>query len=397
MALVYVGLMVLAVVLAAVPILMVGALLLVWAGVSVIELDWLASIFEKGFAAHRAHRNAIEAMGEKPEFTKVKRRGGLTVYIGEIDGREVVVDSILVSSGNSSRRVERIRMQCDDLPKDLVLHREGLGSDLWKMVAGTDEVLGDRDFDRRVVLRGSRGDVTARLNEEVRGIVREMLSKRISLEAGKLSFVLSGRYKSVQDLEEIIEQMRRAANALAGTGEPEEQLLYSNVCSDSDPEVRARNLGMLAMDHPESEALRLGLKAVLGEAVGHGGPLDQTQEAAFLELLAAPARGDSVVPLEQQVAAAIGLGLGASGAAVPFLRDWAGPFSQELFYAKRVAHLAVAAIQKRVGPVEGGALSLSAVPMGAVSVAEGQGGELSVAEEEERRKKQGAAAKKGRV
>ena len=65
----------------------------------------------------------------------------------------------------------------------------------------------------------------------------------------------------------------------------------------------------------------------------------------------------------------------------------------EQHYAKRAAHLAVAAIQQRVGPIQGGALSLSEVPMGAVSVADGQGGELSVVEQEEQRKKQGAALK----
>ena len=62
---------------------------------------------------------------------------------------------------------------------------------------------------------------------------------------------------------------------------------------------------------------------------------------------------------------------------------------------KRLADKAVAAIQLRIGPVDGGGLSLAHGSSGALSEVEGQGGELSLAEQEARRKKR-AAAQKGR-
>ena len=354
----------------------------------------LSSAIERRDAAQGAHERALRDLAEKPAFTEKKKRWGAGALVTEIAGREVVVDWFRVSTGKSSQRVERIEMRCEDLSRDIVLKREDFDSDLWRLVGGSDEVLGDSDFDQRVVVRGNRGEVTAKLNQETRSIIREMISAGIVLERNKLTRIERGLYESVEEIEEIIELMRRAANALADTGEPEEQLLYNNVCVDSDPEVRARNLGMLFVDHSETEPLRDALKAVLGESHGPGA-LDEAQEAAFMELLAVPERGEPEVPLDRQVAAVIVLGMGGSGSSVPFLRDWASPFPQEQHYAKRVAYLAVAAIQKRVGPVEGGTLSLSEVPMGAVSVAQGQGGELSIAEQEERRKKQ-AAALKGR-
>jgi hypothetical protein len=387
-----VGLAVLVVAISAVPILGGVAGLSIWGGIHLMRQ--LEFAFEGQYAARRAHERALRDLAEKPEFTEKKKRWGADALLTEIDGREVVVDWFRVSTGKSSTRVERIEMRCADLSRDIVLKREDFDSDLWRLVGGSDEVLGDSDFDQRVVVRGNRGEVTAKLNQETRAIIRELISAGIVLEGKKLTRIERGLYESVEEIEEIIELMRRAANALADTGEPEEQLLYNNVCSDSDPEVRARNLGMLFVDHSETEALRDALKAVLGESHGPGA-LDEAQEAAFMELLAAPERGKPEVPLDRQVAAAIVLGMGGSGSSVPFLRDWASPFPLEQHYAKRVAHLAVAAIQKRVGPVEGGTLSLSEVPMGAVSVAQGQGGELSIAEQEERRKKQ-AAALKGR-
>ena len=386
-----IGLVLLIAAIAAVPVVsgLAGLTTYFWVSLlreikALVDRD-IASIHERVHRTWERRSEAIKQLADRPGF----RLKTDQLAVGEIDGRLVEVDVFGYADG---KYFTRIVMHCDESLRNMVLKPEDFGSTYLKFIEGTDEVLGDSDFDQKVVARGGRGPVTAKLSEEARSIVLEIISGGTVLEGQKLTRTRGRHYKSVEEIEEVIESMRRVANALADTGEPEEQLLYNNVCVDSGPEVRARNLGMLAVDHPETEALRDGLKAVLGEDY-RPGALDEAQEAAFMELLAAPERGKPEVPLDRQVAAAIVLGMGGSGSAVPFLRDWASPFPLEQHYAKRVGHLAVAGIQKRVGPIEGGALSLSEVPMGAVSVAQGQGGELSVAEEEARRKKQGAALK----
>ena len=99
------------------------------------------------------------------------------------------------------------------------------------------------------------------------------------------------------------------------------------------------------------------------------------------------------VGLDRQAAAAILLGLWGTTEAVPNLRAWASEQGEDRDFLKRTAHQSVAAIQARVGPVDGGSLSMTEAAVGALSEAEGQGGELSVAEEEARRKLLAAAAK----
>ena len=69
-----------------------------------------------------------------------------------------------------------------DLPIELSLKAEGMGTNLWKMVAGSDEVLGDESFDALALVRGGEAEVTAKLNEPSREVILEMITNKIKFE-----------------------------------------------------------------------------------------------------------------------------------------------------------------------------------------------------------------------
>jgi hypothetical protein len=301
---------------------------------------------------------------------------------GVVDGREVVVDAVNRQAGKSTIVYSRVQLNSPDLPQNLVLKAEGMGTNLWKMVAGSDEVLGDESFDDQVLVRGDEADATAILDEQTRGIIAAMIEGKIKLENGRLYFEQVNYFETQEEIDGIIDLMNQAAKRLRVSGRPREDKLLENIREDSDPEVRARNLAMLALHHRHSNLIELALAAVLGAK------LSSSDERGMLQVLSrAPAA------IDQQAAAAIALGRSASGAAVPVLREWAAEIDGELDFLKRLVHQSVAAIQQRIGSVDGGGLSMVQGSVGALSEAEGVGGELSVAEQEVLRKKQGAAQK----
>jgi hypothetical protein len=293
---------------------------------------------------------------------------------GDLDGCELIVDTY---ANSGSVAFGRVRLNSSDLPQDLVLKAEGVKTNLWKALAGSDEEIGDEDFDEQVLVYGDEAEITATLDEETRGVIAEMIENKIKLEKGQLYFEREGYFRTREELEGLIELMSRAAQRLRSSDRPREEKLLENVRSDSDPEVRARNLAMLALYHVDSDELTVALEAVLGSV----------DEGALIAALS------ESQALDRQVAAAIALGRSGSADGVPHLREWASTVDKEYDYARRVGHEAVAAIQARVGPVDEGGLSLTEGTTGALSEAEGQGGELSVVEAEERRKKLAAAAK----
>jgi len=306
---------------------------------------------------------------------------------GDLDGCELVVDTYLNSG---SVAFGRVRLNSSELPPDLVLKAEGVKTNLWKALAGSDEEIGDEDFDEQVLVHGDEAEITATLDEETRDVIAEMIEQKIKLEKGQLYFEREGYFRTREELEGLIDLMSRAAQRLRISDRPREEKLLENVRSDSDPEVRARNLAMLALYHPESDQLVEALGTVLGHPSSE--PASERTLLALLSTRGAP-------KLDRQLAAAIVLGFGfgfgelAHGAAIPNLREWSSSLDESYDYARRVAQMSVAAIQTRVGPVDGGALSLPQGTAGALSEPEGQGGELSVVEEEERRKRLAAAAK----
>ena len=291
---------------------------------------------------------------------------------GDLDGCELVVDTYFNSG---SVAFGRVRLNSSELPQNFVLKAEGAGTNLWKALAGSDEELGDEDFDKQVLVHGDEAEITATLDEETRQVVAEMIEQKIKLEKGQLYFEREGYFRTREELDELLDRMSRAAKRLSTSDRPREARLLDNARTDSDPEVRARNIAMLALYHPDSQALIDALEAVLGS-------LDEGA------LIAALAESEA---LDRQVAAAIALGRSGSAEGVPHLRQWASAVDKPYDYARRVGHQSVAAIQARVGPVEGGGLSVPRGTAGALSEAEGQGGELSVVEAEERRKQLAAA------
>lgn len=306
--------------------------------------------------------------------------------VGGGEDREIIVDTYQRRAGNSSVRCSRVRLNSPRLPRGLLLKGEGWGSNLWKMVGGSDEVLGDEAFDEQVLVHGDEADVTALLDEHTRGVISVMVDAGIKLEKGELYFEKVGYFQSPVEIDLLLVRMNEAADRLSDFGQPREDKLLVNVLEDSDPEVRARNLAMLALFHRHSIVVETALKAVLGLD-----PASATEELLLTFLT------EDGVSVDRQAAAAMVLARSGSAAAVPALREWAAGVERELDFLKRLALKAVVTIQQRIGPVDGGGLSIAPGSAGALSEVEGVGGELSVAQEEARRKKLGAAAKKGRV
>ena len=299
---------------------------------------------------------------------------------GVWNGRQVFVEALRGGLG--------VRIQVAvNLPESFALVPETAFTLLRKWLSHDMEI-GDEIFDPRFLVNGGDADVAAVLNEDARFELLDLLQhKDIVVKDNKLVIVTRGQVikdsfgapvwmpLNVGEIQELIDKVHRVAECLSTSDRPREARLLDNVRNDSDPEVRARNMAMLALYHHDSNELSDALEAVLGS-------LDEDA------LIAGLAKSE---PLDRQVAAAIALGRSGSGRGVPHLREWLTTVDKEYDYARRVGHQSVAAIQKRAGPVEGGALSLTEAASGALSEAEGQGGELSVAEEEERRKKLAAA------
>jgi hypothetical protein len=304
--------------------------------------------------------------------------------VGGKEGREIIVDAYQRRAGNSQVTYSRVRLDSPRLPRDLVLKGEGWGSTLWKVVAGSDEVLGDEDFDNQVLVRGDEAAVTALLDERTREVISVMVAAGIKLEKGQLYFEKKGYFQSSAEIDVLLIRMNEAADRLGALRGPREDKLLTNVLEDSDPEVRARNLAMLGLHHRHSIGVEMALKAVLG-----------TDPAAVEEGRLLAVLSDGGASLDRQAAVAMVLARSGSAGAVPLLREWAVGIDGQFDFLKRLADKAVAAIQLRIGPVEGGGLSMAQGSSGALSEVEGQGGELSLAEQEARRKKR-AAAQKGR-
>jgi len=280
-----------------------------------------------------------------------------------------------------SRRGFLITVASDFLPVSFTILTEtvGIPGPHGRAIVGSDVNVGDDKLDYLAHLSGDEADITAAMSEEARAIVCKMTLKGIHMERDhdqvvRLTYAQNMPFKKVE-IDAIIDFMSRAADCLSTSDRPREARLLDNVRNDSDPEVRARNIAMLALYHHGSKELSDALEAVLGSP----------DEDALIATLA---KSES---LDRQVAAAIALGRSGSADAVPQLREWASTVDKEYDYARRVGHQSVAAIQARVGPVDGGALSLTEAASGALSEAEGLGGELSVVEEEERRKGLAAA------
>ena len=197
--------------------------------------------------------------------------------------------------------------------------------------------------------------------------------------------------------------MERAAEQLQETDTPQDQQLAQNANKDSDPEVRARNIAMLWLYHRDSPALLDALAATLSEQEFRTHePLSPAQHRLMLSLLeATPER----VGLDKQAAAAVVLGKWGTVEAVPVLRAWIearraskGWMNTQHWdsdFLKRTALQSVAAIQERVGEVDGGRLSIADATTGSLSQAQPtELGALSVAEEEGLRKRKTASATK---
>jgi hypothetical protein len=303
-------------------------------------------------------------------------------------GREITIDTFTRQAGNNSQVYSRVRLSSVDLPLELLLKAEGMGTNLWKMVAGSDEVLGDELFDNQVLARGEEAEVTAKLNEVTRGVILDMVSQKVKFENGEFYFERLGYFKSIAEIDKVVALMQSTADQLQDTDIPQEQRLADNVTNDSDPEVRARNLAMLWLHHEESDAL-LKAMSVAGSDMRPGLPLSADETQKQLALLAAASER---VGVDKQLAAAIALGKWGTAEVVPNLRAWASEQRNDLDFLKRTAQQSVGNIQARVGDITSGSLSMTEVAAGSLSETEGQGGELSVAMEESLRMKKAAAA-----
>ena len=180
--------------------------------------------------------------------------------------------------------------------------------------------------------------------------------------------------KTVEQLDDVVEHVARVVRpALVFSGGERSPLerLRANLEQETMPGVRARNLGMMLLHFPEEEVTTQSLKEELlrfNLPSGEAGALSPVEEEALTSALTGPE--------DRAIAAIAVLTNGGTVPAIAALRGFAT--QPEKDYRWRLAQQAIQAVQERVGPIEGGGLSLAEGPVGALSEVAAEAGAVSV-------------------
>lgn len=199
---------------------------------------------------------------------------------------------------------------------------EGRLSTLAKAVGGNDVLVGDRDFDAAVHVRGPFHEVLAMLDHTARSGLRNLAARGFELRDGTLSLTRPRRAADSADrwLEDDVARALAVVKHLA-SGEPVEVRLAERVATDASMAHRARCLEALGACAPHVvrtlaeggrlarwPALRLGAclfadhhDDALFRACAVDPAIDPTSRALVLAKLAKHHAARDLVPLADQV------------------------------------------------------------------------------------------------
>lgn len=331
----------------------------------------------------------------------------------------VSVHPHIVSNGKSSTRFTRYVVR--GLTPGLSLRRNGVGWQLWGVVAGDGIDTGDKTFDEFVRVDGSPLVASALLDADARAAVTTLLhgdgfGRSAWLKDGELVLQIRGYPESAEEVRTNLDLVLRVARSLDDPA-PLQERLAAVAATDPVAAVRRAAVEALvrygdtgerraalrrALDDPD-RGLRVFAAAGLREAehlkddlLSARGPgvallVDMLEAVALAEDLL---RGDAEVEdwvaakLRHEDAAVVKAAAEALGEvgtvrSVPALHELRGGLLS-LGAVPSAAARAIEHIQRRLGPVEGGSLALAGEgEAGALAVAEGEVGALGVAEGEE--------------
>lgn len=273
---------------------------------------------------------------------------------GEIAGRRIVLTHNLTESDHQTSLAIQLR---DSIPKDLVLHSEGLGSGLATMIGRGDFAIGDRAFDRRFLLEGLGEELSAIFNARARQVLlAEGPLPGPTIKEGWLRLTVGRRIDRRGDLEDWVKHGLSVAAHLDRFDDLPARLIHT-ARHDPDTPVRLvafRQLAQNYSDRADVQALATDLRnryalthgPVEGRllaltALGLVGGVDQIEPLHELQQQKGPV-GAAAAAAAEQIRSRLGLGGDAGRLSVA-----AGPTGEEAGRLSRAAAAGSLAITKK--------------------------------------------------
>ncbi len=189
---------------------------------------------------------------------------------GQTDVGSLKIDSHTVSHGKSSTTYTRIVLDVDDLPRDLIFEREGMGATFKKVFVGEDYALGDGHFDASIVARGRPQELVSRLDVAARNALLVGVGQMgMTVKEGTVTFTKAGLIRDPTKLLAIARQVVGLGRALSAGGRTAPQRLFSTASTDPVPAVRQQAARFLWRGYPGSpQAQQLAATALDSEDPG---------------------------------------------------------------------------------------------------------------------------------
>ncbi len=359
---------------------------------AVVAIQWFLhrrkkTAWRRVLSRYGSHR------GLKPHPTKGD------ALVGTIDGRYVMVEFMYRSEGDELVPEARV-VVASSLPESGAVAAHSGASQFAAAFGVKDHPLGLPSFDRALHVRGTdEGAIIASLGHAARSaLLRPFNERRLTIEGGKLYLRLGRVWRSDEEMDALVAEAIRVADAVVPVAESVEEQLAHHVSHDPEAGYRCRCLELLLSRAPESpEAVQALSAAIRSDAVelkllaasrtpGARGlvALGEVAESADLSgaehsalLAALEVRSDAVELQARQLEllaetttkrltdqrSAI-LGIVGDHRALAALRALPEPHSQ-------VVRHGVAKLLKRQAEGQQGGLSLSTVETGGLTVSDG--------------------------
>jgi hypothetical protein len=187
---------------------------------------------------------------------------------GQVDGISVRLEEAKRDKGGTTRLDVYLP---DVVPPDLRLWAEGARSRVAAVLLGeTDVQTGDELFDAKVHVRGEEVEVLARLGEATRRALRSVLPERkATVESGALTLEWSGIVTEASTFVSAVRELTQVARLLCLDEGGVPAALARNAVSDSNAQVRLRNLDVLCRKYPRSETARTAAERALNDPDRH--------------------------------------------------------------------------------------------------------------------------------
>lgn len=173
--------------------------------------------------------------------------------VGEYKGARIEVCEVEESTGGSNGGTmtnTRVVVAGSNIGRGFSLRRCHSG-DLTYWFGGAPGLTGDETFDADWRLEGDATMAMAVLTRRARRAL-----SNCEIQNGQLVYKCAGRVKQPQHLIEVVEQCIETAGVLSLEDVDVPKALAANATSDPVPEVRLRNLALLAQGFPETPAAR---------------------------------------------------------------------------------------------------------------------------------------------